>query len=462
VTRTLVISDLHLGGLSGVDLLRRPALRERLLERLADIDRLVLLGDVLELRHGPPHETLAAARPFFEDVGQALGGDREVVITAGNHDHLTVCGWLDARALRFPEPPPLGLEQRIDPAEASPLLGEIERWCAPARVSVAYPGVWLRPDVYAMHGHYLDAHLTIPTLERIGVGAMGRLLERRPADPTFGTVEDYEAVTAPIYAWRDAMTRYTSAGPTLNGLATARAWRALGGGGGGDGGGDGGTGRDAHAGVDGRAGADGRAGVDGDGRPGAGGNGGAGADGRAGAGGHAGAHSAGRRGGLLAGGRRLADAALESARDSAIKNAFAVAVAGLNRAGLGPLKVDISRTELRRAGLLAIGEVAARLGLGDAYVIFGHTHRAGPLPGDDLGEWRGREGARLLNCGSWVYEPVFVARSPGESPYWPGACAVVEDTGPLTPPVVERLLADCTPAELAARPARQPARPARR
>ena len=30
-----------------------------------------------------------------------------------------------------------------------------------------------------------------------------------------------------------------------------------------------------------------------------------------------------------------------------------------------------------------MGEVAARLGLGDAYVIFGHTHRAGPLPGDD-------------------------------------------------------------------------------
>ncbi len=48
-------------------MLRRPELRAPLLAELADVDRLVLLGDVLELRHGPPHEALAAARPFFED-----------------------------------------------------------------------------------------------------------------------------------------------------------------------------------------------------------------------------------------------------------------------------------------------------------------------------------------------------------------------------------------------------------
>ncbi len=61
--RTLIISDLHLGSATGVDLLRRPELRARLLEALADVDRLVLLGDLLELRHGPRHEALAAARP---------------------------------------------------------------------------------------------------------------------------------------------------------------------------------------------------------------------------------------------------------------------------------------------------------------------------------------------------------------------------------------------------------------
>ena len=227
MTRTLIVSDLHLGGLSGVDLLRRPELRAVLLDELDGVDRLVLLGDVLELRHGPPHDALLAARSFFEDVGRALGGERELIVTAGNHDHLMVDTWLDARALREPAPEPLRADQRFDPVAASPLLARIEQWASPARVTVAYPGLWVRPDVYAMHGHFLDAHLTVPTLERIGVGVMGRLLERPPG--TLDTVDGYEAVTAPIYAWRDAITRYAAAGPMLNGLATARAWRALGG-----------------------------------------------------------------------------------------------------------------------------------------------------------------------------------------------------------------------------------------
>jgi metallophosphoesterase superfamily enzyme len=70
--RTLIVSDLHLGSLSGADLLRRAELRAPLLEAIADVERLVLLGDVLELRHGPMREAMAAARPFFEDVGRAL------------------------------------------------------------------------------------------------------------------------------------------------------------------------------------------------------------------------------------------------------------------------------------------------------------------------------------------------------------------------------------------------------
>ncbi len=62
-------------------------------------------------------------------------------------------------------------------------------------------------------------------------------------------------------------------------------------------------------------------------------------------------------------------------------------MAALNRAGIGPLRAEISAVELRGAGLRAMGEVAARLGLGDAHVVFGHTHRPGPLPSDDEEEW---------------------------------------------------------------------------
>ena len=219
----LIISDLHLGSVSGSDLLRREEIRAALLDALPGVDRLILLGDVLELRHGPLRDALGAARPFFEEVGEALAG-RELVVVAGNHDHALVEPWL-ARRGEEREPAPLALEQLIEPAGASPALERIAGWSSPARVSVAYPGLWVRPDVYALHGHYLDSHLTVPTLERLSVGAMSRLLGRSPQ--SFDCVGDYESVGAPIFAWRDAISRDARTGSVLNGLATVTAWRAL-------------------------------------------------------------------------------------------------------------------------------------------------------------------------------------------------------------------------------------------
>ncbi|MGH2912582.1 MAG: metallophosphoesterase, partial [Solirubrobacteraceae bacterium] len=108
MTRTLVISDLHLGAGSGADVLRRPDARTALIEALADIDQLVLLGDVLELRHGPRRDALAAARPFFEELGRSFA-DRDVVVVAGNHDHALTESWLRSRD-ESPDPKPLGLE----------------------------------------------------------------------------------------------------------------------------------------------------------------------------------------------------------------------------------------------------------------------------------------------------------------------------------------------------------------
>ena len=210
----------------GADLLRRPELRAPLLEAVADADRLVLLGDVLELRHGPARDALAVARPFFEDLGRALAGC-DLVVTAGNHDHALIEPWL-ARRSEEDEPAPLGVEQLLHPAQVSPMLARIAEWAAPTRVVVAYPGLWLRPDVYATHGHYLDCHLTVPTLERLSVGAMSRALGR-PARG-FDGVEDYEAVTSPVFAWRDAVARDGQTGNALNGVATIAAWHALGGG----------------------------------------------------------------------------------------------------------------------------------------------------------------------------------------------------------------------------------------
>src|SRR5205807_910042 len=110
----------------------------------------------------------------------------------------------------------------------------------------------------------------------------------------------------------------------------------------------------------------------------------------------------------------------------------------------GPLSPLISVSELRRAGLRAMSEVARRLALDDSYVVFGHTHRAGPLPADEDAQWARageatRAGARLINTGCWTYDSAFLTARAGESPYWPGTCVIVEDS---RAPRIERLLLD--------------------
>jgi Calcineurin-like phosphoesterase len=393
--RTLIVSDLHLGNAVGADVLRRPELRALLLEEMREVDRVVLLGDVLELRHGPRREALAAARPFFEDLGRVIGAPpaREVVVVAGNHDHALVEPYLERRS-ELPRAEPLGVEQRLPGQDAGPgvsaMMAQLAEWAAPARLTVAYPGLWVRPDVYATHGHYLDCHFTIPTLERLGMGVMSRMLHR-PANAFTGP-EDYEAVMAPVFAWIDAVARQAPTGETLNGGTTVRVWRALGGG-------------ETAAGV----------------------------------------HEDWELPHSRDGYRRRAGELGRTLRTRALASSFQLAVAALNRAGMGPFNADLSSGELRRAGLRAMGEVAECLDLGGAYVVFGHTHRAGPLPGDDAAEWRAPCGARLVNSGCWTYDSHFLTRTPGESPYWPGSCVIVEDEGP---PILRRLLATRGHSEL--------------
>ncbi|MGH2893447.1 MAG: hypothetical protein ACRDPM_09300, partial [Solirubrobacteraceae bacterium] len=120
--------------------------------------------------------------------------------------------------------------------------------------------------------------------------------------------------------------------------------------------------------------------------------------------------------------------------------AWPLVIAALNRAGLGPLRAEVSGPALRRSGLRGMDQVCARLGGGADYVIFGHTHRAGPLAGDDPAEWVSAHGSRLINSGCWVHEPAFVGPDASQSPYRTGFCVVVEDTDPPTPPRLLNLL----------------------
>jgi UDP-2,3-diacylglucosamine pyrophosphatase LpxH len=150
--RTLVISDLHLGNRGHHDVLRRPAPLQALLEALEGIDRLVLLGDTLELMSRHPGRSMTAAEPVLRAIGRRLGPDREVIFVPGNHDGPLVRAWVLAQGAR------LMPDAVVDP-DASPALRRILSWLAPASVRVNYPGVWLSERTWATHGHYVDRHL---------------------------------------------------------------------------------------------------------------------------------------------------------------------------------------------------------------------------------------------------------------------------------------------------------------
>jgi hypothetical protein len=343
---TLVVSDLHLGSAWDRDVLRREAALERLLDAVRRTDRLVLLGDVVELLEGRPEEALEAALPVLKEIGQAARGV-EVVVLPGNHDFAAVRPWLAARALRERA---MGLEARVG-RESSPWLTAISRALRPAKVTVRYPGVWLADGVYAHHGHYLDRHLTPDLVRRAVLPRFARVVG---AVPDAATAEDYERAGGANFA-------------ALAGLLASEAPGELG---------------DA---ID-----------------------------------------------------RLAGAVRRRAL-----SATPTATALLGLAGLTAGGTEALGTSLRRAGLAAMGEVVARLGIDAEHVVFGHIHRAGPLPEDDEAEWVTRTGARLWNTGCWVHEPLLLDGAGSEHPFWPGRAVQVRE-GEV--PRLVALLEDVRPA----------------
>lgn len=353
---TAIVSDLHLGAASGADVARRPTVLAKLAEALADADRVVVLGDLLEMRERPASDVLDLARPVLETIGEASAG-KQLVLVPGNHDHELVSPALDAA--RLERRGPLALEATFDASS-----GELSRRVAAAmprtEVVLAYPGIRLRDDVFATHGHYLDVHLTVPRLECVLASAVARIAGalREGGTPT---PDGYEAALAPLYAFAYSVVQQAPARAVTRGGNASRAiWS--------------------------RANSGGRASLTG-----------------------------------MALGRI----------------AIPGAVAAVNALGLGPFRADISGLELRRAGLRAMARVVQELGIESDHVLFGHTHRAGPLPGEVEG-WHLPGGARLHNTGSWVYEDVFLGGTrPSENPYWPGCVTFLRDEGaPFTERVV--------------------------
>ena len=322
--RILVISDLHLGSRLGRDVLRYPEPLAALLAELADVDRLVLLGDVVELMEGRASRAMAIAEPVLRAIGAAMGREREIVLVPGNHDAPLVRAWL--RANGGPE----GTDAPVPP-DATAVLARVVGLLAPARVRVRYPGVRLTDRVWATHGHYLDRHL-LPTS---AYGVTRGLLGRVPRDGT--TPAEYERARS------DSRARVESVvGRTPRPVVTA--WDDL----------------------------------------------------------------------------------AELARASTMPTLRRRVL----RRRLAPVTSVLLGLQMRRASLPALGRVVHRLGVDADHVVFGHVHRAGPLPDDDPRRWRGPGGTPLLhNTGSWTYEALLLHRATPPHPYWPGGAVVIGDDG---------------------------------
>jgi Calcineurin-like phosphoesterase len=214
--RTAIVSDLHLGNSTGEDLLRDPRIRRILFEQLTAADRLVLLGDVLELREVPLATALESAQPFFEELGETMAG-KPIVLVPGNHDHRLAEPLLEQLALAGES---LGLEHRSAPA-GEPAV-RIATWLGRAELELAYPGIWVRDDVYATHGHYMDCHLSLPRLECIAAAASMRIqgaLGRRAGPP------DYERILRPVYGFTFGFAQGGARGRASR--PSERIWRAI-------------------------------------------------------------------------------------------------------------------------------------------------------------------------------------------------------------------------------------------
>ena len=103
----------------GHDVLTRPSRCERLLAALDGVDRLVLLGDIVELLEGRPEHAMAVAEPVLAAIGRAARDRRaRSIVVPGNHDApLVRAGSLRGRA-------------RADPDTAVPLDATPARWRA--------------------------------------------------------------------------------------------------------------------------------------------------------------------------------------------------------------------------------------------------------------------------------------------------------------------------------------------
>ena len=333
MSRTLIIADLHLGSIARTSVLEREMPLQRLLNELERTDRLVLLGDSVELMEGRARAALSKAQPILRAFGAALGAGAQVVLVPGNHERPMIRSWLRRQG------PGLPVDARV-PADASPELRAVVEQLSPAHVEVRYPGVYLSDAVWATHGHYLDGHL-------IPVSNWGRLRAAGEA-PASVTPWHYERPrrmpVSPVMRWLPEPPRRVNLSPAVRWLPEPVAARL----------------------------------------------------------------------------RELRALIRSSTMPAIGDNVFDPRIA--------PLTARLLSRQMRHHALPALARVVHQLDVQAEWVVFGHVHRLGPLPGDRPEEWRDAEGRiGFLNTGSWLYEPRLVNRVTPPHPYWPGGAVLLQD-----------------------------------
>jgi UDP-2,3-diacylglucosamine pyrophosphatase LpxH len=387
---TAILSDLHLGAAHGDDLLRYPFFCDLLREQLDGVDHIVLLGDILDLRFQQLEDALLISTPFLSMLGDALRGARHPRVTyiPGNHDHHYAVRLIESEQ-----------ERAIEAGEPFTL-----------RQVVAPPDFFLSRQLARIIGGPVDVRFAYfyDTLES----------SEGPIFLIHGHYLDLHLGAAPARLLSLVQASIAAAGQTVDGFSPDLYEAIL---------------RPQYELL----------------------------------------HWIGQSPGggqmqsriyeRLRGGappstrlRQIRRAALRGAASVGGRVGVALAETLANRIVKGGLSLTSPAREAQaeatiHAFNLSLEELAPYLPDGMRYVIFGHTHRPGPLEeGDSLDRWRvkmrGQEVA-AMNCGSWLYDDGKARRPDYRPQRWPGTFILIPDQGP--PRLVETL-ADLAQDELEA------------
>jgi UDP-2,3-diacylglucosamine pyrophosphatase LpxH len=381
---TAILSDLHLGAAHGDDLLRYPYFCERLREQLIGIEHIVLLGDILDLRFQQLETALQIAGPFFAMLGEVLSTAHTPRVTyiPGNHDHHFAVQLIEAaREQALLDETPFALQQIIAPPSFF-LCRQLTRMLGgQVPVRVAY----FYDTLDSSQGTILLTHGHYLDLH-IDSGP-ARLLNL--AQSVLGAAnQGTEQITPDLYEGllRPQYELLYWIGQSPSGAALqSRIYERL--------------------------------------------RGGAPADGMLG---------------------QLRQTALRRAASAAGNMGLALAETIANRLFKERVSLTSPAREAQveatiRAFSLSLEALAGYLPRGVHAVVFGHTHRPGPLEGIDASErWMvtlAGQPTMVLNAGSWLYDGGKARRPDYRPQRWPGTYILIPDQGPLR--MVE-VLADMT------------------